>query len=188
MKLLRCNGIIKKYSIMKTKFQNVLCVALCIVFFVSCSSKDDDTETPNSIPVGAWELTSLVIESSFDFNGDGTSSRDLVAETDCYDGDFIDIMADGTTRIVSGLTFISVDNNLQPTFNCRPGFDRTTTWTQSDNQIVVENGLVDIVGTISGNTITAVITNGFEIEKLNGTTVEDDFETMTLTYVKLNSI
>lgn len=166
---------------MRTKLQNVLLTSLCIITLFSCSNDDDES---NASLVGTWQLTSLVIESAFDFNGDGTASRDLFLETDCYDGDFINNMEDGTVRIVSGLTFISVDDNFQPTHECLNGFDRTTTWTQNGNTVTIENGSADIVGTISGNTVTATIIDGFEIEKYNGTTVEDDRETMTLTYQK----
>ncbi|MEW4922553.1 lipocalin family protein [Algibacter sp. 2305UL17-15] len=166
---------------MRTKFQNVLLTSLCAIILFSCSSDD---EVSNASLVGTWKLTSLVIESAFDFNGDGTASRDLFLETDCYDGDFIENMEDGNVRIVSGLTFISVDDNFQPTHRCLNGFDRTTTWTQTGNTVTIENGSADIVGTISGNTVTATIVKGFEMEKYNGTSVVDDKESMTLTYEK----
>ena len=43
---------------------------------------------------------------------------------------------------------------------------------------------MDITGTISGNTLTTTIVNGFELEKFNGTDAVRDTETMTLTYIK----
>lgn len=103
---------------MKTKFQLLLCLLLFFSFLLNSCSNDDDAVPTVSDLVGTWELTSLIIESSFDFDGDGTATRDLFVETDCYEGDFIDIMEDGATRIVTGLTFISVNDDLQPTHQC----------------------------------------------------------------------
>ena len=97
---------------MKTKFQNLLLIALSLSILFSCS--DDDAPASVSFE-GMWLLTSLVIESSFDFNGDGTATRDLFNETSCHDNDFVEVNADGTIKIKNGFTFISVDDNQQPT-------------------------------------------------------------------------
>ena len=93
--------------------------------------------------------------------------------------------ADGTIQIKNGFTFISVDDNQQPTHECVNGINRTTTWTNIENNTFsIENGTMDITGTISGNTLTTTIVDGFQLEKSNGTSAESDNETMTLTYVK----
>ena len=65
---------------MKSKIQSLILLVLCIVVS-SCSSDDDGNVT--LAPEGQWLVTSLLIESSFDFNGDGNASRDMFQETSC---------------------------------------------------------------------------------------------------------
>ncbi|MFD2727336.1 hypothetical protein [Hyunsoonleella rubra] len=166
---------------MKTKILNLLTLTAFTIALFSCSS---DGDAPISAPAGSWLLTSLSIESSFDFNSDGQASRNMFVETDCYENDFIQIKEDGTVRIVSGLTFISVDDNFNPFHECLSGFDRESTWTQDGNTITIENGSQDIVGVFSGNTVTATLTDFFEVEVYNGTEVVSTREDVTLTYTK----
>ncbi len=64
---------------MKTKIQNFIMLAF-IVSLCSCSS-DDDNSSSNTRPEGTWQLTALSIETAFDFNNDGTASRNLFEET-----------------------------------------------------------------------------------------------------------
>ncbi len=148
---------------MKTKIQSLIFSVLCIAI-LSCSSDDDGNK--NLTPEGQWLVSSLLVESSFDFNGDGTASRDLFEETPCYDGNFIEFFDDGEVIIDIDFTNIYVDINNEQAYQCQNGFGLTSTWTQDGNTVTVENDdeQGDIVGTISGNTITVTILNGFEME------------------------
>ena len=70
---------------MKVIFKLVL--VLLVFSFCSCSSDDDSNDSMDDDPVtfqAAYELTALVVESSFDFNNDGMNysypEEDVVLE------------------------------------------------------------------------------------------------------------
>lgn len=52
------------------------------LFFFSCSSDDEVTEEVSI--VGTWTATSFITSTSFDLNGDGQESNDIIQELDCY--------------------------------------------------------------------------------------------------------
>ncbi len=146
---------------MKTKIQSLLLLIFCLGMS-SCSSDDDGNVTLTA--EGQWFVNSLLIESSFDFNNDGTASRDLFQETSCYDGNYIQFFDDGQVDIVVDFTYIFIDDNNEHDFECQDGFGLSSTWTQNGNTITVENGSEDLIGTISGNSLSVSIPEGFEIE------------------------
>ncbi|MFK7783393.1 hypothetical protein [Psychroserpens sp.] len=165
---------------------------LILVFFVlnfyACSS-DDDSNDDNTVSLeGVWLLSTLSVESSFDFNNDGVASRNLYEETPCYDNDFINFREDGTVNIVTALTSITIEIT-SPTeyghvYECLNGFDQETTWTRNGNTITVENGSTDFIGTISGNTMTVFIENFFQIEMYDGMDYSYPEEDVVLVYTK----
>ncbi|WP_179008324.1 lipocalin family protein [Winogradskyella forsetii] len=171
---------------MKTKIKNILVIA-CALYLLSCSS-DDDGSSSNANPEGIWTLTTLSIETAFDFNEDGIATQNLFKETPCYDDDYVSFDADGSARLVSALTYISAEVN-SPTdysyqYQCLNGFDTQTTFTQNGSQLSLELQGRTAVGTISGNTLTVVIPDLFEIEMYNGTDYFDVAEDVTLVYIK----
>lgn len=171
---------------MKTKIKNLLVIA-CALYLLSCSS-DDDSSGANANPEGTWVLTALSIETAFDFNEDGTATRNLFEETPCYDGDFVTFDAQGGARVVSALTYISA-NVVSPTdysydYECLTGFDTETTFTQTGNTVTLQLAGRDAVGTISGNTMTVSLPDFFEIEMYNGTDYFEVAEDVTLVYIK----
>ncbi|MCT4630002.1 hypothetical protein [Winogradskyella sp.] len=170
---------------MKVKIQLLLVFITCLII-ASCSSDDEGNVTLT--PEGQWLVSSLLVESSFDFDGDGNASRDLFQETSCYDGNFIEFFDSGNVTIDIDFTYIFVNNNNEQDFECQNGFGLSSTWTQNGNVITVtnDNEQGNIVGTISGNTLTVTILNGFEMElydEVNNQTV-DVTEDFTIVFTK----
>lgn len=171
---------------MKVIFKLVL--ILFVFSFCACSSDDDSNGDTNTSLEGVWTLSSLKVESSFDFNNDGTASRNLFEETPCYNDDFINFRSDGTVNIVTALTVISIEIT-SPTeyghvYQCLDGLDQETTWTRDGNTITVENGSTDFVGVISGNKLTVFVEDLFEMEMYDGTNYSYPEEDVTLVYTK----
>ena len=173
---------------MKSK---ILPLFLLILFLVqlSCSSDDDGNTTLTA--EGQWLVSALLVESSFDFNGDGNASRDLYQETSCYDGNSIVFSDNGSVVIDIDFANIFVDNNNEQSVECENGFGLTSTWTQNGNTITVANddSQGDIVGTISGNNLTVTITDGFEMELYDSGTgqIVDVSEDFTIVFTKSNN-
>ena len=167
---------------MKSKLQFIGLLIFAIVF-TACSSDDEGNVTLT--PEGQWFITSLLVESSFDFNNDGNASRDLFQETPCYNGNFIEFFETGNVTIDIDFTYIFIDGNNQQDFECQNGFGISSTWTQNGNTITVANDdeQGDIVGTINGNTITVTILNGFEIEVYDAVNDVIDYVTEDFTIV-----
>ncbi|MDT0557687.1 hypothetical protein RM697_03460 [Ichthyenterobacterium sp. W332] len=168
---------------MKTLFKTCL-ILFAILLLSSCSSDDEGNVTLSA--EGEWLLTSLSVESSFDFNNDGTASRDLALETMCYAGNYIDFFNDNDVEISVDFTYIFVNNQNMQDFQCQQGFGLNSTWIQNGNTVTVENGDDDIVGTISGNTLTVTVIDGFEIEVYNAVTQQIDIvdEDFTIIFTK----
>ncbi|WP_299367596.1 hypothetical protein [Winogradskyella sp.] len=171
---------------MKAKIQSLIFLVLCFLM-ASCSSDDDGNVTLT--PEGKWLVTSLLIESSFDFDGDGNASRDMFQETSCYDGNSIEFFDNDEVEIDVDLAYIFIDDDNQHDVECQSGFGLTSTWTQNGNTITVVNEFNedDLTGTISGNTITLTIEEGFEIEFYDSVNdaiiyVEEDF---TIIFTKM---
>ncbi|WP_299229445.1 lipocalin family protein [uncultured Psychroserpens sp.] len=163
-----------------------LCVLLIVFSLFSCSS-DDDGDTTTSIE-GTWVLSALRVESAFDFNEDGTASRNLFVETPCYNDDLIRFRSDGTVNIISALTSITVEvtsaTEYEHVYECLDGFDTESTWTHDGNTITVENGNDDLVGTLSGNIMNVFVSDFFRIEMYDGMNFTYPNEDVTLVYTK----
>lgn len=69
-----------KTNLMKKNIFTLLVVA---ILFASCSSDNGDDSGNNSI-VGTWDAIELNAGESFDWNGDGTSSSNLMDEIECF--------------------------------------------------------------------------------------------------------
>jgi hypothetical protein len=157
-------------------------VSLC-----SCSF-DDDNSSSNMNPEGTRQLTAICIKTAFDFNNDGTASRNLFEETSCYDADFAIFDSEGVPSVVGALTYISVQVN-SPTdykyvYECLDGFDVESTYTQDGNKVTILFSATTLEGIISGKTMTVTIPDFFEIEMYNGTEYFEVQEDTVLVYVK----
>lgn len=73
--------------------RTILFLITLTLFIFSCSSDDGGTEEVSI--VGTWTATSFVTSRSFDLNGDGQESNDLIEELDCYMS-VLTFRADGT--------------------------------------------------------------------------------------------
>jgi hypothetical protein len=102
-----CHHQLKTVIIMKKLF---LLSALSL-FLVACSS-DDDAVAVDPL-VGTWRMTAFEVENPYDFNEDGTASRNLITETNCYQNETIQINADGTAVAISN-SFLFVIGELVP--------------------------------------------------------------------------
>lgn len=174
---------------MKTKIKNFILLTF-ILSLCACSSDDGDS-SPIESPEGSWLLISLSIETAFDFDNDGTAQSDMFDETPCYSGNFVSFDSEGGARLVNGLTYISADvNSNDPSdyeyiYECQNGFDVETSWTQNGNTVTIQLLGQDVLGTISGNTMTVVISDLFEIELYDGINYTDVQEDVTLIYSKM---
>ena len=165
-------------------FQKTFILLISIPIF-SCSSSDNET---NSELVGKWKVTSLKIESAFDFNNDGTASTDLLNEVPCYDNDFLLFSEDGAVNVVNAFAQISAEVTSPTVFKhvykCLTGVNRNTTWTRDGNTITIENGSNDLSGIISGNKITVNLQDFFALQKYDGTEKKTIKEDLILVYTK----
>ena len=85
----------------------MLTAAICLTaapFFNSCSDMTDDSApTDNSGIAGTYKMTAFNIPGdAIDFDGNGTSSTNLVNESDCFNSNILRLNADHT--------YLKVDN------------------------------------------------------------------------------
>lgn len=174
---------------MRIKIKNFILFAF-ILSLCSCSS-DDDNSSSDSSPEGTWQLISLRTETAFDLDNDGTAQTDIFDETPCYSDNFVSFDSEGGARIVNGLTFIYADVNpndasdYEYVYQCEDGFDVETTWTQNGSAVSILLAGQNVLGTISGDMMTVVIPDLFEIELYDGMNYTDVEENVTLIYAKM---
>ncbi len=151
---------------MKFKF-SMLCLTALLVF--SCSSDDEGGSESASI-VGAWSITSFQTSQSYDLNGDGESSNDLVKELDCFTS---------VVAFTEAGTFSSTSSNIE--FMAQGENDFT----------IVCDGSTTLTGTyeVDGSTLTTTDEDGSQsgdvtITKDQLTTVvqDDDLGQVTLIF------
>lgn len=68
-------------------------ILLLPLIFSSCSSDDGAVQEVSIL--GTWTATSFITSTSFDLNGDGQESNDIIQELDCYMS-VLTFRADGT--------------------------------------------------------------------------------------------
>jgi hypothetical protein len=167
----------------------LLATVVCLSLF-SCAS-DDDAASIDPL-VGTWRMTSFEVENPYDFNEDGTASRNLITETNCYQNETIQINADGTAIAISN-SFLFVVADLVPgttdqytyTLNCEMENDIVPlNWVANGTAVSFEedDGFT-ISGTLDGtNQFSFTIPEGFEIYSggFNAVTEED----VTIVYTK----
>lgn len=170
--------------------RKILLLSALSLFLFSCSS-DDDAPTVDPI-IGTWKMTSFEVENSYDFNGDGTASREIISETNCYQNETIQINEGGTAVALSN-SFLTVVADLVVgttdeftyTINCENEAEITpTNWTLNGSTLSFqEDDGFTVTATYNGsNQFTIVVSEGFEIYSggFNVVTEED----VTITYTK----
>lgn len=113
----------------------LLAVAGC--FALAC---DDDRDTDNRDITGTYDLTAFNTPAPVDYDGDGTSSANMLDESDCYDDSRITINRDGTYILEDN--FIGIHGT---TSFCDSRITKGT-WSRSGNMLTTTSDLAgDIV-------------------------------------------
>lgn len=185
--------------IMKKILLNLAIVAL----IVSCGT-DDEGDTVNDEMTGisgeTYLLTSFEAESSFDLDGDGDSSRDLLEETGCLQNERLVFGDNGIVTAISSSfldIFVEVDSdgNLMQFVECEMDvFQESLSFMQTGSTIVItdtEEGEEieeqdQTIGVIDGNTLVFTLQQGFVGELIdedspNGTTEVEEMIVITYT-------
>lgn len=130
----------------------------------SCDPWEDETYhgPENEIEVsGTWKLTALQLTEAVDFNGDGTASTDLMAETNCYQNELIVFNADFTGKGISN-SYAEIEI-VDPTYtvNCVQEVEESPmTWEQPNASLVkiTAEGVV-VEAALSGDQLQYTIAN-----------------------------
>ncbi|WP_046756387.1 hypothetical protein [Kordia jejudonensis] len=141
------------------------------IFLISCSS-DDDAAAEITL-TGTWRMTSFEVENSYDFNGDGTASRDLISETNCYQNETILINANGTATAtstsyldVTAELVVGTTDEFTYTLDCVNETDIfLLNWSSNGSSVTFQDEYGDIVNATFdlNNQFSFVIPQGFEI-------------------------
>ncbi|HPF10388.1 MAG TPA: lipocalin family protein [Flavobacteriaceae bacterium] len=168
--------------------KKLILIVLAVTLVLGCS-KDDDNKSSGTTLEGTWKLTSFTVETAYDLNEDGTATNDVMAETNCYQNETIEFESNNSGTLVSrSYADISLDlvigttNDYEYTVTCVQQNDETAfTWSKSGNSVTITVSGVPFTATLSGNTLTLVIPQGYtvEVEQGNGTA----FVTEDITYV-----
>lgn len=171
--------------------RKIILLSALSLFLFACSSDDDNAPTVDPI-VGTWRMTAYEVENSYDFNGDGTASRELISETNCYQNETIQINEGGTAialsnsllNVVADLVAGTTDQYTYTT-NCENEAEITpTNWTLNGTTLSFqEDDGFTVTATYNGsNQFSIVVSEGFEIfsGEFNAVTEED----VTITYTK----
>ncbi|SMC52427.1 hypothetical protein [Moheibacter sediminis] len=137
---------------------------------------------------GSWKLTSMLVETPVDINGDGISGTDFMIESECYQNETAVFSANltGQTQSTSYLE-IAVSGSFPDdvTFTTECVLENETTdftWLQNENTVTVITETGTMTGTLTGNVLTFVIPNGqiYMDENFEVVLMED----LTMVYTK----
>lgn len=146
----------------------VLSLAAIAAIMFSCSS-DDDNNT--SDPVGLYTISAFTITEPQDLNGDGVSSSNILTETHCFDGGFIQLNADHTFTASSDGMEITMTTGGVEEVSCYDDGNFPGTWTVSGNLVTLtymdEGTQYSDSFTISNNSITISVQDG-EVVGMSG--------------------
>lgn len=141
-------------------------IALAAIMAVSCSDDDSSNNSSTSGVSGTWKLTSVTTYEAVDVNEDGTSSRNLIAETGCFEGSTIKFNsgnnADVTLNFYVGSTTCAeastvaeynVDGNEVTLKYTYEGEVDTEVYTKSGNTLTFDSpDFYEAEVTVGGNT------------------------------------
>lgn len=119
------------------KTLQTLFLAAAAISFAACSDDDNDNNGNNTPDLqGVYELTSLKVAESVDFNMDGIASDNLVDESICYDGGHITLNADNT--FTAQFKSVLILEQAECIEEAGAG-----TWSVSGNSVILLNSMVD---------------------------------------------
>ncbi len=158
------------------KFFGLLFIAIA---FTACSSDDDNNTTSVE---GTWKLTAFETENAYDLNNDGTASRSVMNETNCYQNETVVFKANGTGQ-ANNTSYAEIEFTLvtgttdqyEYWVTCVPETETIPfLYTQNGNNVTITMGATSQPAVLSGNTLTYVINKGFLLE------VEENGDTTTV--------
>ncbi len=171
------------------KFFGLLFIAIALI---ACSSDDDSGEATTSI-AGTWKMTAFNTENAYDLNNDGTASKSVMDETNCFQNQLMLFNLDGTGKNTSNSSLdielelvLGTTDQYEYTIDCISETEIDSfTYTNTNNEVRINVDGETFTATLSNNTLTYVVPGGFPIE------VEDPSEGMititediTLIYTK----
>ncbi len=167
-------------------------LAVSVMAFSSCSSDDDNITSPTGSLEGTWKLTAWNTSTAYDINNDGTASQNLLQELNCYNNETIlfnannigvatstsyaEIEVEITAGTTDEYTFISecIDENETFPF----------TYSLSGNNLTIDAGDGEVVvATLTGNTFSYVIPEGFYVINADNFEVEIN-QDLTFVYTR----
>lgn len=144
--------IMFKTNFMKKNFFTLLFVAVLIS---SCSSDDGDDSGNNSI-VGTWDAVELDFGESFDWNGDGTSSSNLMDEIECFAATATFTAEGDYSSATTGINFNADETGF--TYSCGGAVTTSGTYSVDGDTLIVTDDEDGETGEstfdISGQTLT----------------------------------
>ncbi len=153
-----------------------LAMVSLLAISVSCSS-DDDSSSNDSVE-GTFRLVAFEVETSFDLDGDGDSSTNLIEETGCYQNETITFNNDNTGTAITRsfldvFVVISTDSDGEDTYfqiiDCIEEEESSSfTWTQNGSTVTTFVDGATRGFTFTGDEISFTLPSGFLGEVLEG--------------------
>lgn len=170
-------------------FFGLLLVAITIT---ACSS-DDDSGNDTTTLEGTWKMTTFNTENAYDLNNDGTASKSVMNETNCYQNETLVFNADGATGTAVNTSYAEIELTLvagtadeyEYTVTCVSEDDSTPfAYIQNGNDVTLIVAGENQTATLSGNTLTYVFQDGFFVEVDNNGTTTTVTEDITFVFTK----
>ncbi|WP_127136496.1 lipocalin family protein [Flagellimonas oceanensis] len=137
--------------------KNLFTLLLVAVLISSCSSDDGDGPVNASI-VGTWDIVELNFGESVDWDGDGTSSDNLLDEIECFAGT-VTFTAEGEySSATTEINFEATETEF--TITCGGPVTASGTYSVDGNKLTATDAEDGKTGestfSISGDTVTFV--------------------------------
>jgi hypothetical protein len=162
------------------------------IAFTACSSDDDNSSDTTSLE-GTWKMTAFNTENAYDLNNDGMASTSVMDETNCYQNETLVFNADGATGTAVNSSYAEIELTLvagttdeyEYTVTCVSEDDSTPfAYIQNGNNVTLTVAGSNQAATLSGNTLTYVIQEGFFVEVENNGTTATVTEDITFVFTK----
>jgi hypothetical protein len=127
------------------------------VAFAIASCSDDDNKTSTTSLTGTWKLSSIIVPTPIDLNGDGKKTNDLVKESGCMDESSITFVADTTKPAVVKMQDLEIDEDApgHPKATCSAPVTTNSTYTVTNNDVKLTFDGEQVTFKKTGNTLSA---------------------------------
>lgn len=138
-------------------------------------------------------MTTFNTENAYDLNNDGTASKSVMDETNCYQNETLVFNADGATGTAVNTSYAEIELTLvagttdeyEYTVTCVSEDDSTPfAYIQNGNDVTLIVAGENQTATLSGNTLTYVFQDGFFVEVDNNGTTTTVTEDITFVFTK----